>query len=105
MVAIERRPNPADSPFSGDGIPAGARRYTGSARQVLAACCIGAVILGLLSPPDLPSLTERFGDGPLAARLRDAASEWDARIARLNFASPRRVLHRATQWLIERQWP
>ena len=47
---------------------------------------------------------ERFGDGPLAARIREAASEWD-KVVCLNLTLPHQVLRRATQWLIERQWP
>jgi hypothetical protein len=106
MGASDKAARPAASPASGpDGIPAAARRYTGSSRQALAACAVGALILGLLSPPDLRSSTERFGDGPIAERIRDAASGWDDIVGSVDLTLPHRVLRRSTQWLIEGQWP
>lgn len=106
MAAIERRPRRAPSPAVGpDGIPAGARRRTGSLHQVFVACAAGAVVLALLAPPDLPSWAERLGDGPLAGRLREAASACEKEVARLDLTLPHQALRRATRWLMERRWP
>ena len=106
MDVSERPARPAQSPASNaDGIPPGARRRTGSPGQALAACAFGALALALLSPPDLPSAVERFGDGPVAEQIREAAGRWDGVVSRLDLTLARRVLHGATQWLIQGQWP
>ncbi len=103
MAAIEPR---AVAPAIGpDGIPAAARRRAGSPRQVFAACAVGAAMLALLAPPDLSDWAERLGDGRLASVLREAASLWERDAERLGFTLPHHTLRRATQWLIERQWP
>ena len=106
MRVPERATRPAASPSSNaDGIPAGARRRTGSPGQALAACACGALVLALLGAPDLPSATERFGDGPLAEWIREAAGGWDEAAGRLDLTLAHQVLRRATQWLMAGQWP
>ena len=106
MTVSKRAARPAPSPArNADGIPPGARRRTGSPGQALAACGFGALLLALLSPPDLPAAAERFGDGPLAEQVREAAGRWDEVVDSLDLTLARRVLRGATQWLIQGQWP
>jgi len=92
---------PSGSP---DGIPASARRRTGSPAQMFAACIAGAVVLALLSPPDSPSWSDRGGDRPVTAALRGAAAEWADRVARLGLTLPHQALRRTVRRLIELQW-
>jgi hypothetical protein len=105
MVAIEREMPRSAMPSSGaDGIPAGAKRRTGSPGQVFTACVAGAVVLALLSPPDSPSWTERAGDQPVIAAFREVASEWADHIARFGLTLPHRALRRTVRRFIEMQW-
>jgi hypothetical protein len=106
MRVPDKTPRPAASLASNaDGIPAAARRHTGSSGQALAACALGALVLALLSSPELPSSADRFGDGPLTERIREAASGWQEMVGRADLTLAHRVLRQATQWLIDSQWP
>ena len=106
MVAVERETRRVAPPSSGaDGIPAGARRRTGSPRQAFAACTAGAVVLALFAARDLPSWAERTSEGPLSAVLREMARGWDEELVRLDLAVPHEALRRAVRRLIDCHWP
>ncbi len=103
MAAIE--PRVSSLAIRAEGIPPAARRRAGSPRQFLAACIVGAAVLGLLAPPDLSAWADRLGDGRAVSALREAAGAWERAAARLGLSRPRDALRSATQSLIERQWP
>lgn len=105
MVAVEREPERARPAQGADAIPAGARRRTASPRQVFAACALGALVLSLLASGDLPSWADRLRDGPLTPPAREIALAWNEALARFGLTRPHRELHRALNWLRERQWP
>lgn len=105
MAASEEQafPSRANS-GSEDGIPASARRRAGSPAQVFAACIAGASVLAILSPPDSPSWTERDGDHPGIAAVREAAGEWADFDAQLGLTLPHQALRRIVRQLMEVQW-
>jgi hypothetical protein len=105
MVAIERERSHTATLSSGtDGIPAGAKRRTGSPGQVFAACAAGALVVALLSSPESPSWTERVGDQPFGAAAREAANAWNDRVARLGLTWPHQALRAIARRLSESQW-
>jgi hypothetical protein len=105
MAALKPHPAHPASERSPDGIPAAARRRAGSPRQAALACLVGAIVLGLLAPPDLPAWAERLGATPAGVAARETVAAWRRDAAAFDLSLPHRVLHRATQWLLERQWP
>jgi hypothetical protein len=105
MVAVEKQPERARPAQGADAIPVGARRRIASPRQVFAACALGALVLSLLASGDLPSWADRLRDGPLTPLAREIALGWNEGLARCGLTRPHRELHRALNWLRERQWP
>lgn len=95
---------PSEPSGSRDGIPASARRRTGSPAQMFAACVAGAVVLALLGPPDSPSWTDHSRAWPAISAIREAATEWGDCVARLGLTLPRQALRRTVRRLIEMQW-
>ena len=91
MVAVERELSETPAPASlttADAIPLALRRRGGTPRQVLALTVVGVLALALFASRDLPSWTERLGDGPVAERLQALATEWDRAMERLGLVEP-----------------
>ena len=60
--------------------------------------------LALFASRDLPSWTERLGDGPVAERVQALAAEWDRAMAALGLAAPHEDLRSAIRRLLDWQW-
>ena len=107
MVAVERElsETPAPAPLTtADAIPLALRRHGGTPRQVLALTVVGILALALFASRDLPSWTERLGDGPVAERVQALAAEWDRAMAALGLAAPHEDLRSAIRRLLDWQW-
>jgi hypothetical protein len=101
VAAVEHEIRRAAPPSSGpDGIPAGARRSTGSTRQVFAACAVGAMVLALLNSPG----REQAGPPSVTALIRQAANLWAEEAARLGLSAPQQALRHVFRQLIDLQW-
>src|SRR6266478_6708505 len=86
MVAVERELSETTVPAAvptADAIPLALRRRGGTPRQVLALTLVGTLALALFASRDLPSWTERFGDGPVGEHVQALATEWDRAMERL----------------------
>ncbi len=106
MAATEPRSRPAAAIERGpDGIPATARRRTGSPSQAALACLVGAMVLGVLAPPELPGWAERLGASSIGQAARETIAVWRREAAAFDLSLPHRELRRITQWLLEQQWP
>jgi hypothetical protein len=107
MVAVERElseaPPPAAAPTA-DAIPLALRRRGGTPRQVLALTVVGILALALFASRDLPSWTDRLGDGPVAERAEALAAKWDRAMAALGLVEPHEVLRSAIRHLLDWQW-
>ena len=107
MVAVERElsETPAPAPLTtADAIPPALRRRGGTPRQVLALTVVGILALALFASRDLPSWTERPGDGPVAERLQALATEWDRAMERLGLVEPHEALRRTIHHLLDWEW-
>src|SRR5580704_12251895 len=101
MVAVERelRETPAPAAVStADAIPLKLRRRGGTPRQVLALTVVGILALALFASRDLPSWTDRLGDGPVA-EIQALAAEWDRTMAALGLVEPHEALRRTIRHL------
>ena len=107
MVAVEREltgtPAPAAAPTA-DAIPLKLRRLCGTPRQVLTLTLIGTFALALFASRELPSWTERLGDGPVAERVRALAVDWDRAMAALGLVEPHEALRRTIRHLLDWEW-
>ncbi len=107
MVAVERElpetPGPAAAPTA-DAIPLKLRRRGGTPRQVLALTLVGTLALALFASRDLPSWTDRLGDGPVAERVEALAHDWDRAMAALGLVKPHEALRSAIRRLLDWQW-
>ena len=107
MVAVERELSETPAPASlttADAIPLALRRRGGTPRQVLALTVVGVLALALFASRDLPSWTERLGDGPVAERLQALATEWDRTMERLGLVEPHEALRRTIHHLLDWGW-
>ena len=97
--------SPAErTPLVTDAIPPALRRGGANARQVLAICLVGALMLALFASRDTPGWAERRGDSWLDHRLRDIAGAWDATMDQLHLTQPHDRLRDAMQRALDRQW-
>jgi len=107
MVAVEREVSetavPAAVPTA-DAIPLALRRRGGTPRQVLALTLVGTLALALFASRDLPSWTERFGDGPVAEHVQALTRDWDHAMAALGLAKPHEALRSAIRHLLDWRW-
>jgi hypothetical protein len=105
MAAVElEKPDGRTHWSSADGIPAGAKRRTGSPRQVFATCTAAAVILALFSSADMASWSERADNQPFGEAAREIVNLWSEDVARLGLILPHQALRRTVRRLIELQW-
>jgi hypothetical protein len=107
MVAIEQELPPAVAPapaVTADAIPLAARRVGASSRQVLAVTLIGTLFLAFFASRDLPSWSERLGDGPAGAALQRFAAEWDDTMATLGLTAMHETLRRTVRRLLDVEW-
>jgi hypothetical protein len=107
MAAVERELNETSAPAavtSADAIPLKLRRRGGSPRQVLALTVVGTLALALFASRDLPSWTDRLGDGPVAECVQALAAEWDRAMAALGLVEPHEALRSAIRHLLDWQW-
>jgi hypothetical protein len=105
MVAIEQDlPGAATPSIAADAIPLSARRVGASARQVFAVTVIGTLFLAFFASRDLPSWSERLGDGPIGVTAQRAAVEWDDAMATLGLTRPHEVLRATVRRLLEIEW-
>jgi hypothetical protein len=109
MVAVEGKPTGATATVatapSADAIPLKLRRTGGSPRQVFAITLIGTLVLAVFASRDLPSWTERLGDGRGAQTAQSLAAEWDDAMAKLGLVRPHEALRLAIRRLLDWQWP
>src|SRR6266852_2882300 len=107
MVAVERElsetPAPAAAPTA-DAIPLALRRRGGTSRQVLALTVVGILALALFASRDLPSWTDRLGDGLVAERVQALARGWDRTMAALGLVEPHEALRSTIRHLLDWQW-
>jgi hypothetical protein len=107
MVAVERELSETPAPAAAttaDAIPLKLRRRGGSPRQVLALTVVGTLALGLFASRDLPSWTDRLGDGTVAERIQALAAEWDRAMAALGLVEPHEALRSAIRHLLDWRW-
>ncbi|SRR6266851_1153480 len=107
MVAVERELSeraPPAAPPTADAIPLKLRRRGGTPHQVLALTVVGILALALLASRDLPSWTDRLGDGPVAERIQVLAAEWDRAMAAMGLVEPHEALRSAIRRLLDWQW-
>jgi len=105
MALIEReKPRGTSHWSSTDGIPAGAKRRTGSPRQFFATCATAAVVLALFSSADMSSWSERADNQPFAEAAHEIVNLWSEDVARLGLTLPHQALRRTVRRLIELQW-
>ena len=107
MVAVERELSETPAPAAvstADAIPLKLRRRGGTPRQVLALTVVGILALALFASRDLPSWTDRLGDGPVAERVQALAAEWDGAMAALGLVEPHDALRSAIRHLLDWQW-
>ena len=95
---------PLDATPSADAIPLRLRRSGGTPRQVFAITLVGTIVLALLASRDLPSWTERFGDGRIAQTAHSLAVEWDGAMARAGLVRPHEALRLAIRRLLDWEW-
>jgi hypothetical protein len=92
------------APLVTDAIPPTLRRRGLSARQMFAACLVGALVLAIFASRDTPGWAERLGDAPLDHELRAVSGAWDRAMEELGFTrmheTLRDAMHRALDW----QW-
>src|SRR5438309_857053 len=101
MAAIEReKPHGTTQWSSADGIPAGAKRRTGSPRQVFSAGAAAAVVLALFSSADMTSWGERADNQPIAEAAREIVNLWSEDVARFGLALPHQALRRTVRRII-----
>jgi hypothetical protein len=108
VVAVERELSETSARAavtSADAIPLKLRRRGGSPRQVLALTVVGTLALGLFASRDLPSWTDRLGDGPVSEHVQALAAEWDRAMAALGLVEPHDALRSAIRHLLDWQWP
>ena len=107
MVAVERELSETPAPVAvstADAIPLKLRRHGGTPRQVLALTVVGILTLALFASRDLPSWTDRLGDGPVAERVQALAAEWDRAMAALGLVKPHEALRSAIRHLLDWRW-
>src|SRR5580658_6218223 len=106
MVALERdlEPIPPSPRVSADAIPPAARRVGVSPRQVFVAILIGSLFLACFASRDLPSWSERLGDGRFGTAAQRLAAEWDDTMARLGLTHPHEVLRQGVQRMLDLRW-
>ena len=108
MVALERElrepPEPAASTITPDAIPLALRRLGASARQVLALTLVGVLALAAFASRDLPSWSERLGDGPAGLAAQKLAAEWDEVMASVGLTRPHEALRDVIRRLLEAPW-
>lgn len=108
MVALERELRepipPAPSPVTADAIPLALRRGGASAGQVLALTFVGVLALAVFASRDLPSWSERLGDGPAGLAAQKLATEWDDEMASLGLTRPHEALRDLIRRLLDAQW-
>jgi hypothetical protein len=107
MVAVERELSETPAPVAvstADAIPLKLRRRGGTPRQVLALTVVGILALALFASRDLPSWTDRLGDGPVAERVQALASDWDRAMAALGLVEPHEALRRTVRHLLDWRW-
>jgi hypothetical protein len=108
MVALERELRehlpPAPSATTADAIPPALRRHGASVRQVLALTFFGVLTLALFASPDLPSWSERLGDGPVGMKLQAVAAQWDDAMASLGLTRPHEALRDLIRRWLDAQW-
>ena len=107
MVAVERELSETTAPASAttaDAIPLALRRRGGTPRQVLALTVVGVLALALFASRDLPSWTERLGDGPVAERVQAVAAEWDNAMTAIGLVELHEALRTTIRHLLDWQW-
>jgi hypothetical protein len=108
MVALERELHeplpPAPSTITADAIPLALRRRGVSVRQVLALTFFGVLTLALFASRDLPSWSERLGDGPVGMKLQALATQWDDAMASLGLTRPHEALRDLIRRCLDAQW-
>ena len=108
MVALEReltdRSPTVVAPTTADAIPLALRRRGASARQVLAMTFVGMLALALFASRDLPSWSERLGDGPTGLAAQKMAARWDEAMASLGLTRPHVILRDLIRSLLDAQW-
>src|SRR6266446_813960 len=107
MVAVERELSETTASAAvptADAIPLALRRRGGTPRQVLALTLVGTLALALFASRDLPSWTERLGDGPVAERVQALARDWDRAMAALGLVEPHEALRAAIRRLLDWRW-
>jgi hypothetical protein len=107
MVAVEREVSETTVPAAvptADAIPLALRRRGGTPRQVLALTLVGTLALALFASRDLPSWTERLGDGPVAEQVHAVAAGWDRAMAALGLVEPHEALRSGIRRLLDWRW-
>ncbi|MBV9965327.1 MAG: hypothetical protein JO008_06500 [Alphaproteobacteria bacterium] len=108
MVALEREfrePLPtAPSTIAADAIPLALRRRGVFAGQVLALTVIGVFALAFFASRDLPSWSERLGDGPVGLKLQTLATQWDDAMGSIGFTRPHEALRDLIRRCLDAQW-
>ena len=108
MVALEREfrepLRPAPSTTTADAIPLALRRRGVSARQVLALTFFGVLTLAVFASRDLPSWSERLGDGPVGMKLQTLAAQWDDAMGAIGFTRPHEALRALIRRCLDAQW-
>jgi hypothetical protein len=92
------------APLVTDAIPPALRRRGIAARQMLAACLVGALVLAIFASRDTPGWAERLGDSSLDHRLRDIVGAWDEAMETLEFTIPHDRVRDAMQRALDWQW-
>jgi hypothetical protein len=92
------------APLVTDAIPPTLWRRGADARQVLAVCLIGAIVLAFFASRDTPGWAERLGDSWLDHRLRTIAGSWDSAMEQLHLTDPHERLRAATHQMLDRRW-
>ena len=107
MVALERElrePLPPAVRTTADAIPLALRRRGVAARQVLGMTFVGIFALAMLASRDLPSWSERLGDGPAGLAAQRLAAHWDDAMANFGLTRPHEALRDLIGRMREAQW-
>jgi hypothetical protein len=92
------------APLVTDAIPPALRRRGTTARQMFAACLVGALVLAMFASRDTPGWAEQLGDTPLDHALRNIVGAWDEAMETLGLVRPHEVLRDATHHALDWQW-
>jgi hypothetical protein len=92
------------APLVTDAIPPSLRRRGVTARQMLAACLVGALMAALFGSRDTPGWAERLGDTALDHRARDIAGSWDQAMQQFGLTRPHEILRAAMHRALDLGW-